>query len=81
MKNSEGRFNKKRKCDLCNEEYLKKETFNFYPDLNAQTKDLKEKYMNFDGIACVNCYVKEMITKDFMEEELIKFLKNDPYTD
>jgi len=61
-------------CDICGKEFNQDILYNFYPELNEKIKDLKEKYKDFDGMACIDCYVDHMATEESLKDQLKKIL-------
>ena len=43
-------------CDNCNKVLPKYLLLNFYPELNHELNDLKDEYIDFDGMFCCECY-------------------------
>lgn len=45
-------------CDECNKKQYRNEMVNLYPELNYELDDLKEEFLNYDGMVCIECYGK-----------------------
>lgn len=43
-------------CDNCKEILPKDLLLNFYPELNHELNDLKDEYIDYDGMFCCKCY-------------------------